>query len=307
MTLINIGIVIQKLIPILLTFALGYFLKKKKIFTPADGKNLLKLVFYVTGPLLTLKSLSSVSIDSGLLIFPLSTIILMVSSFLFASLFKNSFSFDRKQRGVFISSSMIINSGFTLPFIISAVGDMGVARASLFNVTNSLLIFGWVYVIAVKHGQDQTSVEKMSVMNKVLKAPGLWAVVIGLLMNFSHITIHQSLLPFVDSLGNMTGPLIMLSLGLIFSFKVLHLKASLLALFARIGLGLIIGYLIVLGFGLTGIDRLVMMLLAASPIGISTITFASLENLDEEYAASIVSIGLVVGLILMPILIAVFS
>lgn len=301
------NIIIQKLAPTLLTFALGYFLKRKKIFTPTDGKNLLKLIFYTTGPLLTLKSLLSVNMDSNLLIFPLSTIVLIVASFLVASLLKNSFGFNRKQKGVFISSSMIINSAFTLPFIISAAGDLGVARASLFNITNSLLIFGWVYAITVKYGQDHTAEEKMSVINKVLKAPGLWAVTLGLLMNFSHTTIPQFLLPFVNNLGNMTGPLIMLALGFIFNFKVLHLGASLVTLFTRIGLGLAIGFSIVSLFGLQGIDRLTMILLSASPIGLYTITFASLENLDEEYAASIVSIGLAVGLILMPILIAVLG
>jgi len=301
------NIIVQKLTPTLLTFALGYFLKSKKLFSSTDGKNLLKLVFYTTGPLLTLRSLSVVKMDTSLLVFPLSTIALVVSSFLVAFLLKNSFGLNRKQKGVFLSSSMIVNSAFTLPFIISAIGDPGVARTSLFNITNSLLMYGWVYSIAVKYGQDHTAEEKMSVINKVLKTPGLWAVALGLLMNFTNTTTPQFLLPFVNNIANMTGPLIFLALGFIFNFKVLHLGASLIALFARIGIGIIIGLTIVNVFGLQGIDKLTMMLLAASPIGINTITFASLENLDEEYAASIVSIGLAVGLILMPILITILS
>ncbi len=301
------NIIAQKLSPILLTFALGYFLKRKRLFSPTDGKNLLKIIFYTTGPLLTLRSLLAVKLDTSLLIFPLSTIILVVSSFLIASLLKNSFNLNKKQKGVFLSSSMIVNSGFTLPFIISAIGDPGVARTSLFNITNSLLMYGWVYAITVKHGQDHTAEEKMSVVNKVLKVPGLWAVVLGLVMNFSNTAIPQFLLPFINSMANMTGPLIMLALGFIFNFKILHLGASLAALFTRIGIGIAIGLAIVSVFGLQGIDKLTMLLLAASPIGINTIVFASLESLDEEYAASIVSIGLAVGLILMPILITILS
>jgi len=301
------NIIAQKIAPTLFTFALGYFLKRKQLFSPADGKSLLKLVFYTTGPLLTLRSLSVVKMDASLLVFPLSTIALVIASFLVAISLKNSLGLNKKQKGVFMSSSMLINSAFALPFIISAIGDPGVARTSLFGITNNLLIYGWVYLIAVKYGQDQTAEEKMSVINQVLKTPGLWAVTLGLLMNFLNTAIPQFILPFVNSIANMTGPLIFLSLGFIFNFKVIHLRASLIALFSRIGVGIIIGLAIVNFFGLQGIDKLTMMLLAASPVGINTVIFASLENLDEEFAASIVSIGLVVGLILMPILITVLS
>ena len=61
--------------------------------------------------------------------------------------------------------------------------------------------------------------------------------------------------------------------------------------------GLAIGILFVKLFGLTGADRIATLILAASPVGFNTITFSSLEKLDDKFAASIVSAGLIVGMV----------
>jgi predicted permease len=66
--------------------------------------------------------------------------------------------------------------------------------------------------------------------------------------------------------------------------------------------GLIIGLLFVKLFGLTGVDRIAVLLLSASPVGFNTVTFSSIEKLDDEFAASIVGMGLITGLVLISLL-----
>ncbi|OPX26974.1 MAG: hypothetical protein B1H06_05145 [Candidatus Cloacimonas sp. 4484_143] len=46
----------SKVIPIIIIFFLGYFLKKIKLFTSSTADTLLKIVFYVTLPALTFLS-----------------------------------------------------------------------------------------------------------------------------------------------------------------------------------------------------------------------------------------------------------
>ena len=294
--------VIFDLTPIFLTFLLGFFLKGLKAFDNKDGNRLLHLVFYLTGPLLTFRSLVDFKIDSSQLVFLLSPFIFITISFLIANSVKHTLGLNRKQKGVFVTSSMIFNTGFVLPFIISSFGDAGVARFSIFNATNSILTFSWIYAVAVQHGRTNTNNNK-GVLIKVLKAPSIWAVLLGLVFSYLGLSIPRIIMPLVQNIGDMTGPLIMIALGLIFNLKVFKLVPSIASLLIRIGLGIIIGFIIVNFFNLHGIDRSTLLLLAAAPIGFNTVTFASLENLDEEYAASIVSIGLFVGLILMPLLI----
>jgi predicted permease len=47
---------------------------------------------------------------------------------------------------------------------------------------------------------------------------------------------------------------------------------------------------------------LTALILSASPVGFNAVTFSSLEKLDDEFAASIVSMGLITGLIFISML-----
>lgn len=103
------------------------------------------------------------------------------------------------------------------------------------------------------------------------------------------------------------GPLFMIALGVFFEPKIVNLPPTLTAISIRMVIGTFVGIFLATIFGLSGIDKQILILLAASPIGINTITFASLENLDKELAASIVSVGLLIGLIVTPILMLVLG
>lgn len=70
----------------------------------------------------------------------------------------------------------------------------------------------------------------------------------------------------------------------------------------RMATGLLVGLVIVELLGLRGIDRSVLLILASTPVGFNTITFATLENLDKPFAASTVSLLLIISLILIPMI-----
>ena len=71
----------------------------------------------------------------------------------------------------------------------------------------------------------------------------------------------------------------------------------------RFGFGLLLGWLASLVLGLEGIDRTVLIACAAAPMGYNTLTYASLEELDKDFAASMVSFSVLLGLIATPILV----
>ena len=52
-----------KIIPTLLTFAIGFLLKRQGVFEAKDGSRFLQLVFYVASPALIITSLNSIEID----------------------------------------------------------------------------------------------------------------------------------------------------------------------------------------------------------------------------------------------------
>lgn len=295
-----------KLLPTLLLITLGYALKNLKLFTPDFGKTLLKFTLFVTAPALALRSLSTVDLNTSLIIFLVMPVVLTAISFVAVRLLQKSLPVRPKEFAVIMMSSMAINSAFALPFVTSVAGDEGAARVALFNVTNAIMIYGWVYGIAVTYG-DRAGLSRLKVLQIALLRPSFAAIVLGLALNFNDATIPREIMPLIDALASMTVPVILIALGLILRPKILLPTQTARSLAIRMGGGLLIGLAIVGMFGLNGIDRVCMLLLATAPVGFNTITFAHLEGLDDELAASIVSVGLVAGIVLSSILIALYG
>ncbi len=290
-----------KLIPTFLLIGLGYFLKKQKVFGAEFGRKLLRFTFYVATPALSLRAVSQLNLDFSLIALIVLPFVLTVFSYVLVKPLEKKTKLNPKQFAVFLIATMIVNSGFTLPFLISLTGDAGAARVLLFNIANNILVFEWVYSIAISYG-DRKHLSKIEVLGEVLSSPTLAALVIALIMNVAKIGIPPVLSPVINLLADLTSPLILIALGLVMEIKLMFPLQTFQSLFFRMICGLLIGVLFIKIFALTGINKLAVLLLSASPVGYNTITFSSLENLDDEFAASIVSMGLIAGLVLLSIL-----
>jgi predicted permease len=108
---------------------------------------------------------------------------------------------------------------------------------------------------------------------------------------------------FLELMGSPTVPLVMISLGLYFEPSFKQLEYALLAVLIRMGVGLALGFALSYIFGLTGLVRTVVISCSALPIGFNTLIFADIENLDREFAATEVSISMIVAMFLIPWLI----
>lgn len=289
--------VFLKLIPTFALMGLGYFLKSKRVFDADLGRTLLKFVFLVAAPALTLRSISQLHLDFSLLAIFLLPLVLTTASYLLVKPFEKKIKLGPKQFAVFLMATMAVNSGFTLPFVVSLAGDAGAARVALFNVLNGLMVFGWVYAIAISYGHRE-NLRKVDILKAVLLTPAFITLIVAFGMNLSGISIPGWLNPTVNILADLTAPLILLALGFILEPRLMFPAQTLQSLAIRMVGGLAIGMLFVQLFGLTGVDRIAVLILSASPVGFNAITFSSLEKLDDQFAASIVSSGLIAGLVL---------
>ena len=70
---------------------------------------------------------------------------------------------------------------------------------------------------------------------------------------------------------------------------------------------MLLGFVLGLGFcyllDLEGLIKSVVLIGASAPVGFNSIIFASMEKLDKEYAASMVSFGILTGLAVIPLII----
>ena len=296
---------ITKIIPLILAFALGIILKQLKLLRKDDAPVLLRVVLSVTLPALTILSINRAVLDADMLFIPLSAMIVVFCMWGISSVTGRLLKLPKTTFGSFLVGTMIMNTAYALPFFMARYGNEGFARASLFDMGNTFLIFTFTYFNAIKYG-DNSKTDKIE-WSKFLRLPPLWAMVLAFLLRGFNIPLDPISTEFLSLVGNPTTPLIMIALGLYFEPQLQHLSRALVAIFIRMGIGLALGYLLAMIFGLEGINRVVVIVTSATPIGFNTLIFANLENMDREFAATMVSISIVIALFYLPWLIYVFG
>ena len=289
-----------KILPVILIFVLGYFLKRVNIFTRENGDLFLKLVFYVAFPALLMVSVTRLHLSAELVFLPVAAVLIILVSYAIVFFISRFIHLERPSMGVFIIGAVTMNMGFTYPFLMAAAGEEGLARASFFDFGNGLMIFTFVFSLACRYGGNGKNAR--AVADKLLLSPPIWALAAAVILNLAGLNIPEAGMDFFRSLGNMTVPLIMLSLGIYFTPKIVRpgLAAAIIAL--RIAGGFLIGLLFVFLFRLDGLNRSVVLIGAASPVGYNTLIFSSMEKLDKDLAASIISYSVLLGLVLIPLM-----
>lgn len=289
----------SKVIPIIIIFFLGYFLKRIKLFSKVTADTLLKLVFYVTLPALTFLSGSTSELSLQLFYLPIIAIAVFLIIFSVSYPISKKFNLPKSTHGTFLIGTLIMNTGFTLPFVLAAYGSQGLAVYTIFDFGNTLMIFTFAYYFAIKFGNNVNS--KIPV-KKFLLLPPIWGLLFGIVFNL----LKLDLIPTAENLLNIVGKptifLIIFSLGIYFSPKINNIGKMFTVFAIRIGLGMTLGFIAVNLLNIDGIMRTLIVIFCGAPVGYNTLIFASLEGLDKEFAASLVSISLLLGIIYVPLL-----
>ena len=291
--------------PIIIIALIGYFLKLIKLVKREFGDYLLYLVFYVSLPALIFNSFSSIYLDTKFALLPVITVILISSMYLLSYFTGKLLKLPKQTFGPFIIGTMILNNGFMLPFILAAYGDEGVARLLIFDFMNGFLAFTWVYYIACKNGSKPY--DKSLMIKKFLLSPPIWAIVLSIPLNLLNVEIPLVITSTFKLLADMTIPLIMLALGIYFTPKLIRPLPLFTAIFIRMAIGLAIGFAFVELFNFEGLTRKIILLASSAPIGFNTLTFSSLEDLDKDFSASLLSFSILIGIIYIPLMIAILA
>ncbi|MFO7896922.1 MAG: AEC family transporter [Candidatus Cloacimonadales bacterium] len=289
----------QKIIPVIIVFFLGFLLKRIKIFRHNDGDLLLKIVFNVTLPALVFLAISQVELVFSLLFLPIIAALVILVNYLVASFWGKRLNLQPATLGSFIIGSMIMNTGFVLPFILARYGPEALAYYTIFDFGNMLMIFTFGYLIAMKYGENGNL--KID-LTKFLKLPPIWALILGVLFNLGNWEINGAAENILEMIGTPTVFLTMLALGCYFHPRVKNLNKIVLVFSIRILGGLALGLALSWVFGLEGIVRDIVIICSSAPVGYNTLVLSSLENLDKDFAASLVSISLILGIIYVPLL-----
>jgi predicted permease len=91
-------------------------------------------------------------------------------------------------------------------------------------------------------------------------------------------------------------------LGLSISFSVIGrtFPLALLGVAVRMGGGLILGFVVAWLLNLTGMERAIVVLVAAMPSAVTALIFATEAQLDEDLVTSIVALSICLGVAVLP-------
>jgi len=297
--------ILLQLAPIFFYFLIGVLIRAAGVADRSHGDFVLRLVFFVTLPLLILMTVSETRIGPDKALLPVANIVVNVLCLGVALLATRPMRLPRATQGSMAMSTMIVNNAFMFPFILAIYGDSGFADAVLFDFGNALMVATVTYATAFRYGGERF--DRAAMLERIVKAPVFSALVLGVVLSVTGTALPPFVIRIIEPVAGMTAPLILIALGISFSLSLKDARLAGLALAVRMGLGLVFG----LGFatlaGFEGETFAVVALCSAAPIGFMALTFTSIAKLDMELTTTTVSLSILVGLVYIPLLMLLFG
>lgn len=298
---------IRQTLPILSLVAVGFLLKQVGILRTGDNQVLARLIINITLPAVIFLSIAQARVTPAMMaLLGFCGVVVSLGLGLTTIALTNYLHLERQIAGVIILASMIINIGFFLfPVFLTVYGQEGTSRLAAFDLGNSIVAHSYGFYIATRYG-NRPPVGLWNSIRRVLALPVLWAVMLGLVVNLLHIPIASFLLNMLQPLAVANIPLAMLTLGAFIQLRFTNLSLMGLAVALRMGGGYLLGQLCVHFAHLEGLDRVAVSLGSAMPVGMAVMVYSVSEGLDTEFAAGTISLSILVGLAIMPVLLSLY-
>jgi len=286
------------LAPTFAIFFLGVLLRRLSVLDDNDADTLLKVVYNLALPALLLSVLPYVELKSEFLLVALISALIILITLPAAMAAGKVAGMKSQTFAVLVTGSIIMNLGFVMPFVHSFYGDDGLARLFIFDIPNGISAYTIASSIACRHG----GTAKRCSSTKLFMSPPLLALALALLMNGLSLRPDPLIIKTLHTTGSLTIPLVLLALGASFSIKKINPLHLGIGIALRMALGLTLGLWFSDLLHLSGVDRAVVAICASAPAGFNTLTFASIEKLDREFAATLVAACMIASMLLIPIL-----
>lgn len=282
-------------------FVLGASLRLSGLLGKRHAERLASFVFSISLPATIVVSLDHAAFTPAAWKLPLAACLVTASMLLCSWHVARRLRLPRPTQGAFLLGTGCINSVyFAYPVVLATFGDQGLARAILFDLGQTTLTLTLIYGLAVAHGSKSTTAR--SAMVRFLSSPPLWALGVSLLFSLFGVHLPAVLRQFLTPLHLTTIPLASLVLGLSISFAVTRrtIALAVAGVVMRMAGGLLLGCGAAFVLGLSGIERAIVVLIAAMPSAVTAVIFAADAGLDEDLVTSIVALSICVGITTLP-------
>ena len=285
--------------------ALGFFLRKIGVFKEGDFRVLSAIVIKITLPAAIVTSFAGKTIDPAMLTLALlglgGGVVYLILGFLL------NLRGSREKKAFEMLNLAGYNIGnFTLPFVQSFLGPMGVITTSLFDTGNAVICLGGAYGVAasVKEG---SGFNVRRILKALSRSVPFLTYVIVITLNLVRISIPGPVIDFAQIIanGNAFMAMLMIGVGFRLSGSKDQMGSILRILFVRyaVSAALALAYYFLLPFDLE--VRQALVILAFSPIGSAIPAFTSELKGDVGLSSAVNSISIVISIVIIVALLSV--
>lgn len=279
---------------------MGYLLRKKGFFKEGDFQILSRIVLKITLPAAIVASFAGKEIDASML--SISALGLGFGLVYMTVMYVLNCRSSRERQAFEVLNCSGYNIGnFTLPFVQSFLGPVGVITTSLFDTGNAFICLGLSYsaASAIKGGEGGFSVKNM--VRSLLKSLPFDCYIIMTVLSMTRISLPSPVRSFAATIGNANVFMAMLMIGV--GFKLSgdrkQLGTIVRILSVRYGLAIAASLLcyFLLPFPLE--VRQALSILVFSPIGSAAPAFTADLKGDVGLASAVNSISIICSIICM--------
>lgn len=281
--------------------AVGYYCRKKDIFSDEMRGKLTDFVVLITLPCMVFSSFRmEFSMDS---LVKGGTALLIAAAMAMVALVAGKYlfnGFQQREKCIMQYGTLVTNSGFAgLPIVSGAFGDEGLFLGSLFIIPTRILMWSAGISLFTTGGTRRERTKK------VMTNPAIIAVFIGLIWMIFQLPLPGFLDTAIDHLGDCTSPLAMALVGAILADVPLRGVWEPKALYLVLIRQIILPIVCLLALKAIHMDPLttgVSVTLSGMPIGSTTAILAQKYGADAQFASKCVFISTVTSLITVPVL-----
>ncbi|MBE5867529.1 MAG: AEC family transporter [Lachnospiraceae bacterium] len=272
---------------------IGYFLRRIHVFKEEDFGVLSKIVLRLTLPAAIITNLSGKQIDLSMLAIALIALFGNLAYVGIGYLIHLRQGKNQQAFGMLNLSGYNIGN-FTMPFVQSFWGPLGVITASLYDVGNAFLSLGGAYSLACVV-KDNKGVSIKKILKTILSSVAFDCYIIMTILCLANISLPPVVLSLAETIGNANIFMGMLMLGVGFKIsgdrkqigRILKLLSCRYAVAALISLGCFF----LLPFPLE--VRQTLVIVAFAPIASAASAFTADLGEDVGLASALNSISVV--------------
>lgn len=276
--------------PIVIVAAIGYGWGRAKM--PYDGEFVSRLVMLVGSPCLIISTFTHARLDTAL--FAQMALVAACGIALTAVVFVVVLRLSGQALRVYLPPMLFPNCGNAgLPLSLFAFGQEGLALA--------LVVF--MVMAVAQFSLGPAIVGGGNPVRSLVRAPVVYAAVAAVVLLYTGFSLPAWAQNTVDLLGDVSIPLMLLSLGV--SLAQLHVSSmtrAVLLSVLRLGVGAAAGFAVAWLFELQGAARGVVIIQLAMPAAVFNYMLALRYKSDPNAVAGVVIVSTVLSFLLLPLL-----